>query len=106
MWLARVFGICINNVDMEPPRPTRAPSVLLGREKEVEGGRNRSAKSRTIQATRVLYLSPLNLAPRIGNPVYGIASVASPSSLSMIPMNCFTAETRLIFRLAAKPGAF
>jgi len=67
MWLARVFGICINNVDMEPPRPTRAPSVLLGREKEVEGGRNRSAKSRTIQATRVLYLSPLNLAPRIGN---------------------------------------
>ena len=67
MWLARVFGISINNVDMEPPRPTRAPSVLLGREKEVEGGRNRSAKSRTIQATRVLYLSPLNLASRIGN---------------------------------------
>ena len=24
----------------------------------------------------------------------------------MIPINCFAAETRLIFRLAAKPGAF
>ena len=39
-------------------------------------------------------------------PFYGIASVASPFSVSMIPINCFAAETRLIFRLAAKPGAF
>jgi hypothetical protein len=51
-------------------------------------------------------LSPLSLAPRIGIPVYGIASVASPFSVSMIPINCFAAQARLIFRLAAKPGAF
>jgi hypothetical protein len=45
---------------------------------------------------------------RLGSeiPVYGIASVASPFSVSMIPINCFAARTRLIFRLAAKPGAF
>jgi hypothetical protein len=45
---------------------------------------------------------------RLGSeiPVYGIASVASPFSVSMIPINCLAAETRLIFRLAAKSGAF
>jgi hypothetical protein len=95
MWLARVFGICINNVDMEPPRPTRAPSVLLGREKEVEGGRSRSAKSRTSQATRVLYLSPLNLAPRTRNATprkLGNGGANSVDDLIIVDLSRYQAE--------------